>query len=184
MHPQFRLLLLILILFSAGRSLAQGDSLRQDARGRYFFSHNAVVPGVGKDVLYERLKSFVTEELNASDTHIRWDEAGKDSVSTIAFIELGNGPLMVNQLVTCKALLRFTDGQAGLQLSNFIYSGRRADSAVSYTRALHRLPLPFSAQTYALVALQETLRQLMVRMDALAIGELSGRERVPARRGR
>src|ERR1051325_9401630 len=73
------------------------EGLRQDAKGRYLFTHTASVPGVPKAVLYDRLKSFIVEDLNASDTYIIWNEAGRDSVSTIAYILLDNSPEMQNQ---------------------------------------------------------------------------------------
>jgi hypothetical protein len=172
-------LLSLLVLFSSlsGRAQAQ-EGLYKDAKGRYLFNHTALAAGAGKAQLYARLKSFVINDLNASDTHIAWDEVGNDSVTTVAFIELGDGPEMANQLVDCKAKLEFMDGQAILRLSGFIYSGKLVDSHVSYARALHRMnPVPYTAQEYALAALGETLRQLMVRMDALANREEAVRAR-------
>ena len=171
-----------IILFSALVARAQeGEGLYQDAKGRYLFSHTATAPGVEKAQLYGRLKSFIVEDLNASDTRIAWDEVGNDSVTTIAYIELGDGPEMMNQMVDCKAHLDFTEGQVTLRLSGFNYSGKRVDSDAAYARALHRMsPVTYSAQLYALAALRETLRQLMLKMDAMATS--AGAERVRRRK--
>jgi hypothetical protein len=166
-------------------SIAQGQEsgFYRDAKGRYHFDHIAAAPGVPKAILYERLKVFIVEDLNASDTRINWDESGQDSVTTIAYIELGDGPEMTNQLVDCKARLDFAEGQVRLRLSSFNYSGKRVDSDASYARALHRMsPVSNTAQSYALTALEEILRQLMVKMDAVAMGEVARPEELRSKK--
>jgi len=165
-------LFMVIMLLPAVIGRAQEAGLYRDSKGRYLFTHVASAPGAPKALLYERLKAFVVDDLNASDTRINWDDAGQDSVTTIAYIELGNGPEMMNQLVDCRARLDFAEGQVTLRLSAFNYSGKRVDNDASYARALHRMsPVTYTAQSYALEALAETLRQLMVKMDAVAMGK-------------
>lgn len=122
---------LLILVFLAVISKAQStEGLTQDAKGRYIFTHTATAVDAPKALLYERMKSFVVDDLNASDTYIRWDESARDSVVTVAFIELGNSPEVVNQVVDCKAKLSFADGSVGLVLTGFNYSGMRADGTM------------------------------------------------------
>lgn len=162
---------LLMLCFGSLAHAQSTEGLTQDEKGRYIYSHTVTLVDAPKAVLYERLKSFVVEDLDASDTYIRWDEASRDSITTVAFIELGNSPDVINQIVDCKAKLFFTDGSVSLVLSGFNYSGQRADRKASYGTPLHRMAgVPATAQSWAKIALTETLRQLSVKMDQLASG--------------
>jgi hypothetical protein len=167
--------LIPLILLLSGAAYAQ-DGFRLNTKGRYEFDHTSYAPEAPKALLYGRLKTFIVEDLNASDTRIQWDEMGQDSVSTIAYVELGNGPEVVNQVVDCRAVLYFRDGEVSLHLSDFNYQGKRANSDSTFGRPLHRMsPVPYPAQSWALAALTETLRQLMDKMDRMAVGQAEKR---------
>jgi hypothetical protein len=145
------------------------DGLNQDMRGRYSFTHTSAVMDASKSLLYQRLKPFVVNDLNASDTYLRWDEAGRDSIATVAFFELPNSEEIRNQVVDCKAKLSFVDGAATLTLTGFNYSA--LVNNVAYAEPMHRMgKLPYFAQSYAKLALAETLRLLAERMDKMAMG--------------
>jgi hypothetical protein len=159
-------LLLALTAIAKAQSI---DGLSQDMRGRYTFSHTSTVANASKDLLYERLKSFVVNDLNASDTYLRWDEAGHDSIVTIAFFELPNTEEMRNQVVDARAKLSFADGAATLTLTGFNYSA--LVNGVAYGAPMHRMgKVPYFAQSYSKLALAESLRLLAERMDQAAMG--------------
>jgi hypothetical protein len=182
---QTKLLIYVLFILSVFQkpAIAQTEGiLTQDARGRYSFSHTTEVPDATKEALYERLKSFVVTYLNASDTYIVWDEANHDSVKTIAYIELANSPEMRNQVIDCKARLDFKEGSVTLSMSGFNYGGTMVSTDASYAKALHRMdPLPDASQSWARIALAETLRLLCERMDQMAAGKMGKRGTTRAR---
>lgn len=157
----------LLLFLSAVATGQTTDGLSQDARGRYTFTHTSTVADASKSLLYERFKAFVVNDLNASDTYLRWDEAGQDSVVTIAFLELPNSEEIRNQVVDCKAKISFSDGAATLILTGFNYSALVNNT--SYAEPMYRMgKVPYFAQSYAKLALAETLRQLAERMDRVA----------------
>jgi hypothetical protein len=167
------ILSLLALSFSNAIVNAQNtEGLTQDAKGRYFYSHTCMVPNASKEMLYERLKAFVVEDLNASDTYMEWDEQSRDSIVTIAFFELPNSEDITNQVIDCKARIDFSEGAATLKLSGFNYSVTAGDHV--YARPMHRLdPIPYYAQSYGKIALGETLQQLAARMDAMAAKAVS-----------
>lgn len=157
------------------------DGLIQDAEGHYTFSHTSTVPDAAKDVLYGRLRTFVVEGLNASDTYIQWDEAGHDSVTTVAFIELPDEEGLTNQIIDCKARIDFSEGSATLRLSGFNYSVIANDK--SYARPMYRMdPIPYYAQSYVKIALSEKLEHIAALMDAAARGKGMSPKRTKAAR--
>ncbi len=159
----------LLLPYTAAGQAAEG--LLQADSGRYEFVHTSLAPGVTKALLYERLQSFVVDDLDAADTRTLWDEGGRDSIRTIAFIDLGSSPEVSHQMVDCRAHLAIDDGQAVLRLSGFHFSGTQFGTSREYSTPLHRLGmLPADARLWAMAALTETLRQLMELMDAKANG--------------
>src|SRR4051812_21639931 len=94
------LICFISICYSSGL-LAQGHSslLTRNSKGRYLYTHISNAPGVPKVVLYERMKSFVVDALDASDNYMRTGANGDDSLSTIVYVTLDNSPEMTNQVV-------------------------------------------------------------------------------------
>src|ERR1043165_1249364 len=115
--------LFLALVFESAIVKAQAvEGLTQDARGRYTYTHTSYAPDVAKEALYARLQPFVVNDLNASETYIRWDETRRDSVVTIAFFELDNSPEIQNQVIDCKARLDFTAGSVTLKLTGFNYS--------------------------------------------------------------
>jgi hypothetical protein len=160
------------LLLSAFCSKAQDvDGLSRDAKGRYVFTHTSMTPSATKDQMYERMKPFVVEALNASDNFVQWDESGQDSVKTVAFFELSNssGDDIINQVVDCKARLDFREGEVTLRLSGFNYSG--IVEGKTYGLPLHRLgALPYYAESFAMLSLEQSLRELVEKMDRAAAG--------------
>jgi hypothetical protein len=169
----------LLPLFTSLLAKAQStDPLVQDSRGRYSFTHVSQVTDVPKEVLYERLKSFVVNDLNASDNHLSWDDVNHDSISTVAFIELPNTTEMSNQIISAKARVRFINGAATLALTGFIYNGTDINTGQPYSKQLHRMePINYASQSWARLALAGILEQLAERMDELASGKATQRSR-------
>lgn len=166
-------LLFSALAFSGLSSKAQSlEGLSRDARKGYVYTHTSMSPSLSKDALYERMKLFIAEALNPSDNYVEWDESGHDSVKTIAFFELGNssGGDIVNQVVDCKARLDFREGEVTLRLSGFNYSA--TVEGVAYGRPLHHLEsLPYYAESFAMLSLEEALRELAEKMDVAAVGK-------------
>ena len=160
--------LLLLVLSIAVRAQAP-EGLSQDAHGRYRYVHTVSVPEATKDILYERLKSFVVSDLNASDTYINWDETAHDSITTVAFFEFENTPEMHNQVVDCRAKLEFSNGTAVLKLWGFNYSAIATYGDQSFSTPLYRMKgVPDAAQSWIRAGVEQSLLQLAARMDALA----------------
>lgn len=164
--------LLSAILFSSPRVNAQqAEGLTRGAKGRYEFTHTSMAPSATKDQMYARMKPFIVDALDAADNFVQWDEAGHDSVTTVAFLELENssGGDIMNQVVDCKARLTFRDGEVTLLLTGFNYSG--IVEGKTYGMPLNRLNrLPYYAESFAMLSVDQALRELSEKMDAAAAG--------------
>jgi hypothetical protein len=118
------------------------------------------------------MKQFAAEVLDASDNYMQGDESGNDSLSTIVYITLENGPEMTNQVVDFKVRMTFIDGIVILKARDFMYRGRRVTDDVELSSPLYKMDeMTPTAQAAALAAFDETLWLLMVQMDKRVVGK-------------
>lgn len=135
---KLQLLLVLMVLGVSLKAQVPSGVLMLDSGRHYAYEQIANANGASKDVLYARLKSWIENALNPSDTYLRWDESNHEAVETIAFLEMPNSQYYINQIVEFKVQVTFADGVAVLRAQDFIFHGTSTNGSREIDTRLER----------------------------------------------
>ena len=141
-----------------------------DSGTHHYITQTVMVAGASKSMLYQRMKGWVTDALNPSDSYLVWDDANNDSVATIAYLTFDDGNGLINQFFSFKAALRFRDGEVTLTATDVIYNGIAKTTGEEYDLRLNKLGrrLGDNNNQYIRATFDEVWNQLTASFQAAA----------------
>ncbi|PZF72966.1 hypothetical protein [Taibaiella soli] len=160
----------IAILFAGVATWAQtlkpSTQLALDTGNRYYYQKSFPEEGKEKKALYQKGKTWVNTNLDPSDNYFMVDDAGNDSIRTMAYITIDDLPEVQNQVISFKVLLRFYNGSVDMIATGFWYSAMNKTNGDQIDQPLgHLKGLNPATQGSVIFAVDKKFRIMIQRLQ-------------------